>query len=399
MENNDIKYRLNSVNWNFDFSISYNTNSLCPFDCRKHYSYPATFIPEIPFTLIEILSKKGDIVLDPFGGIGTTFIQALLLERQPFTCDINPIATNVCCGLYDIFSPDLDIELLKQQLLKLCDGYNENNDYTNDITEFQKNLSGWYAKDTYNKLCYLICSYNVLEDGVLKTIAQLVISSVLSTLSSQNKGWAYIADNVKPKDDEFKDKPVFDTFRTKVKILFTDVENHINNLSTSFSKFYFETKQIQRIFNNSVLESHIPSVDLIITSPPYPKMIDYVKSQRMALCFSNEKYDDFTEQEIGARCRRARKNTLEEYKASMYTINKHLYDLLKPNGFFCLILPDYPDKDDRKMIIDDMIKSCEEFGLKTIDCFKRYIPSNRRTISIQWASLVNEKIFIFRKES
>ncbi len=398
MENNDVKYRLNSVNWNFDFNISYDTNSLFPFDCRKHYSYPATFIPEIPFTLIEILSKKGDIVLDPFGGIGTTFIQALLLERQPFTCDINPTATSVCLGLYDLLSPSLNRDSLKQQLLNLCEGYDENFDYTNDITDFQKTLAGWYEKETYNKLCYLIYSYNVLENGVLKTIAQLVISSILSTLSSQNKGWAYIADNVKPKDDEFKDKPVFDVFRTRVKILFADIECHISNLSSSFDNFYLETQNRQRIFNSSVLDADIPSVDLIITSPPYPKMIDYVKSQRMALCFLNERHEKFTEQEIGARCRRARKNTLEEYKASMLSINEHLCNLLKPNGFLCLILPDYSEKDERKQIIDDIIKSYEEFGLKTIDCFKRYIPSNRRTISIQWASLVNEKILVFRKE-
>ena len=128
-------------------------------------------------------------------------------------------------------------------------------------------------------------------------------------------------------------------------------------------------------------------------------MIDYVKSQRMALSFLNHKYSDYTPQEVGARCRRSNKNALEEYKKSMDIINKHLCSLLKIGGFFCLVLPDYTESDQRKPIIDSMIKSYEDFGLKLIDEFKRYIPSHRRTISIQWASLVNEKILIFRKES
>lgn len=79
MEINDIRRKLHNINWNFDFNIDYSSDSIYPFDCRKHFSYPATFIPEIPFTLIEVLSQKGDIILDPFGGIGTTFVQALML--------------------------------------------------------------------------------------------------------------------------------------------------------------------------------------------------------------------------------------------------------------------------------------------------------------------------------
>ena len=399
MDTNDIIRKLHNINWNFDFNINYSSDSLYPFDCRKHYSYPATFIPEIPYTLIEILSCKGDTVLDPFGGIGTTFIQALLLERNPISCDINPIATNVCSALYKLFDPDLDREALKQQLLSFCDNYNENIDYTINTTEQQKELDGWYKKDTFNKICYLISKYNEVQDVRLSNVLKLVVSSMLSTLSSQNKGWAYIADNVKPKDDEYRSKPVFETYKTRIKLLFSEIEVHLKNKAETFKEFYNKTAENERIFNTSVVDVNLSQVDLIVTSPPYPKMIDYVKSQRMALSFLNQKYSDYTTLEIGARCRRANKNALDEYKASMDIINKHLCDLLKPGGFFCLVLPDYPENDKRKPIIDSMVKSYEDYGMKLIDEFKRYIPSNRRTISIQWASLVNEKILIFRKES
>lgn len=399
MDTNDIIRKLHNINWNFDFNINYSSDSLYPFDCRKHYSYPATFIPEIPYTLIEILSCKGDTVLDPFGGIGTTFIQALLLERNPISCDINPIATNVCSALYELFDPDLDRETLKQQLLSFCDNYDGNTDYTINTTEQQKELDGWYEKDTFNKICYLISKYNEVQDVRLSNVLKFVVSSMLSTLSSQNKGWAYIADNVKPKDDEYRSKPVFETYKTRIKLLFSEIEVHLKNQAETFKEFYNKTAETDRIFNVSVVDVNLPQVDLIVTSPPYPKMIDYVKSQRMALNFLNKKYSDYTTLEIGARCRRSNKNALDEYKASMETINKHLCSLLKVGGFFCLVLPDYSEGDQRKPLIDSMVKSYEDHGMKLIDEFKRYIPSHRRTISIQWASLVNEKILIFRKES
>ena len=72
--------------------------------------------------MIEILSQKGDVVLDPFGGIGTTFIQALSLERIPYSFDINPVATNVCKTLYRLFDPSIDKNIIRNKLLQ-CGGY------------------------------------------------------------------------------------------------------------------------------------------------------------------------------------------------------------------------------------------------------------------------------------
>ena len=398
MDINEIRRKLHSINWNFDFTIDYSSDIIYPFDCRKHFSYPATFIPEIPFTLIEILSQKGDTILDPFGGIGTTFVQSLLLERNPISCDINPVASMVCSSLYDLLNPAIDREVLKNNLLDLSYGYDENVDYTLRVEDLQKELEEWYSQKTYNKLCYLISQYNDINNSIEKSTLKLIISGMLATLSSQNKGWAYIADNVKPKMDEYRDKPVFETYRTRIKTLFSELESHLKAQTESYNGFYDNSKQTQRIFSTSVIETNVSRVDLIITSPPYPKMIDYVKSQRMVLCFLNKKYNDYSTLEIGARCHRAQKNALINYQESMNRINSHLCEVLNPLGFFCVVLPDYPEDDNRKPIIESMIKSFEQHNLKKIDEFNRYIPSQRRTISIQWASLVNEKILIFRKE-
>src|ERR1700693_5347342 len=92
---NDIrKARATLKNINSDFSMrnTGNRDQLSPFDCLAYHWYPATFVPEIPFTLIEVLTKPGANVYDPFGGIGTTYFQALLLQRRPFTSEINAVA-------------------------------------------------------------------------------------------------------------------------------------------------------------------------------------------------------------------------------------------------------------------------------------------------------------------
>ncbi|HKI68234.1 MAG TPA: DNA methyltransferase, partial [Verrucomicrobiae bacterium] len=55
-------------------------------------SYRACFKPQLPRFFIERLTRPGDAVYDPFMGRGTTVIEAALLGRIPFGCDINPLS-------------------------------------------------------------------------------------------------------------------------------------------------------------------------------------------------------------------------------------------------------------------------------------------------------------------
>lgn len=399
MDNSEIKKKLNSINWNFDFTINYGEDTLHPFNCRKYYSYPATFIPEIPYAMIEILSKKGDTVLDPFGGIGTTFIQALSLERAPFSFDINPVATNVCKTLYMLFDPSIDKEAIRGQLLQLCEGYDESKDYTTGLSTRRKELSGWFEKSTFNEISFLFYQVEHLQDSTAQKVMNLILSSLLVTLSSQNKGWAYIADNVKPKEDELKKKHVFEQYMLTTKNLLNDIIDHESHLSRSFSEFYSNISNKERIFDKSIAEMHFESesVDLVVTSPPYPRMIDYVKSQRLSFNFFNENFLDYVGKEIGARYRRSRRDCLTRYESDINQVNKAIYDVLKPEGYFCVVLPDYDIEDNRRDVIERIVESYSKLGMNKVFEVGRYIPSHKRTLSIQWATLVNERIYIFQK--
>lgn len=53
----------------------------------RNASYPI----ELPFRLINMYSQKGDVVLDPFMGLGTTVIAAMLSERNSVGFEIDPL--------------------------------------------------------------------------------------------------------------------------------------------------------------------------------------------------------------------------------------------------------------------------------------------------------------------
>jgi hypothetical protein len=56
------------------------------------YHYPARFPPDVARTVIEEFSRRGDWVLDPFMGGGTSVVEGLLLGRRVIGVDINALA-------------------------------------------------------------------------------------------------------------------------------------------------------------------------------------------------------------------------------------------------------------------------------------------------------------------
>ena len=56
---------------------------------RARNSHPAPFPVQLPYRLIKFLSYKGDVILDPFAGSGTTLLVARKLERLAVGIEID----------------------------------------------------------------------------------------------------------------------------------------------------------------------------------------------------------------------------------------------------------------------------------------------------------------------
>jgi len=59
---------------------------------HSYYTYPAKFIPQLASRLIVEHSQKGDVIIDPFMGSGTTILESIVNERITIGTDINEIA-------------------------------------------------------------------------------------------------------------------------------------------------------------------------------------------------------------------------------------------------------------------------------------------------------------------
>jgi hypothetical protein len=59
-------------------------------------SYRACFKPQLPGFFIERLTHPGDVVYDPFMGRGTSLVEAALMGRRVYGCDVNPLSGVLC---------------------------------------------------------------------------------------------------------------------------------------------------------------------------------------------------------------------------------------------------------------------------------------------------------------
>ena len=67
----------------------YSKWEVVPETRMKEFGHPSMFPEEIPYRLIRLFSYVGDLVLDPFNGVGTTTLVARKLKRKYIGIDIS----------------------------------------------------------------------------------------------------------------------------------------------------------------------------------------------------------------------------------------------------------------------------------------------------------------------
>ncbi|OJX63748.1 hypothetical protein [Dysgonomonas sp. 37-18] len=402
----DVKPILNNINWSFYPKPPILKDVVQPFNSRKYHWYPATYIPEIPYSLIEILTLPGAKVFDPFMGIGTTFFQTLIQGRIPYANDVSKISYEFVKTLYNLFDPTINHSNIQKKIKNDIASYNNQENYlikeSNPyIDEFKK----WYSDDNFNAISFLIQLKNTQEDNLISSIYSIVISSLLNSSSNQDRGMSCIADNMLPKLYQIREVDVCKVFLSSVNRLISDIKETISLLPNEYSSFYENIKNKELISNNDISEIvsiEDSSIDIVISSPPYPNMIDYTTSQRLAYYYYGEDLNEHRKREIGARYRRNVKNTLQDYYNRMSDANKNIIKTLKTGGLLCYVMPSFNSDNekniDRKQIIQKVMAKLEdEQGMTKEMEIERVVPSLRRTHNSKWTTLEKEMIYIYRK--
>ena len=236
----------------------------------QHYmcTYMAMFPPELPHYFIQRFTKRGDTVLDPFCGRGTTPVEAAAHARNGIGNDLNPLAIALTRG-------KLSNSSLVDVLTRLDD---LETDY--DPSEWRhfsgapKRIRMIFHINTLRQLMYLKRELDWSKSGVDAFLTAVLMGALhgsskgflsLPMPNTFSMGWGYIAGKVKEDPVKWRcpDRDAFEVLRERVKRQLAK-----GPLTGTGETIYGDVRDLDDKVEHD-------SVQLLFTSPPYLKVIKY----------------------------------------------------------------------------------------------------------------------------
>jgi len=367
--------KLSKISWEFS---DVNTRTLT----HGYHPFHAKFIPQIPRTIIEHFTKRGDIVLDPFCGSGTTMVEAHILKRNAIGVDISPLAILIT----KVKTTFIDLEKLvaaKQSLYEMIDSKR-----AKAVVPDFPNQEVWYNKKTLQELGDIwgqILTFQDKESDIFDFF-QVSFSSILKTVANRSEhwNWAFIGDNLLPKIDKYSDPNKY--FRSTLERMIVGMKD-LQEVKTK------QWIKVLRINTKDISKNIKKKVDLIITSPPYCFAVDFNRYYRLSYYWFNWEINKNRDIEIGARSKRAKKCGIDDYFDDINVCIKEFYKVLNNGGYCCFTLGN--TKRDNKEInaVERTIKMCLEEGFQLVEHTYRELSKQ----SMAQKRIPKEAVLIFRK--
>ena len=379
--------RLESIDWSF---------AELPTDDLTHglHPYPARFPPALPAALISQLSLPGDLVWDPFGGGGTTAVEALVQRRRCLSSDANPLAAIIGQAKTVTLTSDVEHELagLANACLSVSQAgtagqlVEESNGRLDSYVPHIPNHEKWFAHNVTQELAYLRWRIDALNDEGSRSVALCCLSSIIVRVSFQDSETRYASH---PRD--IPDGFVLHSFGKELLRALRRLKLAQPFLGMRTCEFVTSDARTATITEQN-------SVDLIVTSPPYPNATDYHLYHRFRLYWLGFHPQELARVEIGSHLRHQRERSgPDRYLLEMRACLDRFLQALRPgryaalvvgSGFFAGSLFDAAGAIEREAI---------EAGFEPVCRIKRPLPRHQRSFQPGARRAEEESLIVLRK--
>ena len=322
------------------FSTGYATHGLFPYRGKFH--------PQLIKALINIIGiKKGETILDPMCGSGTTNIEAALMGINSYAIDLSPFCQFMTKVKYN--SLFIDSGLLK------------------GISNKSEQLFNFFSvKDIKKQL-------QKIKDPKKVKVYELVLLAFLDALGYSKRVVKY------------NHKQLF----TKVLKRYEDT---VINFNLNTLTHITQLGNLKILENASALKIPLEdnSIDGIITSPPYSFAIDYVKNDEAQLNYLGYNVNEIRNNMIGLKGKN-KMERLRNYFNDMEQACSEVSRVLKKGKYFIVIIGSNTNQTGGIRLENKIIKSCEKHKLMLVKSILKPIKGIRNTMK-------DEYILFFKKE-
>jgi len=277
------------------------------------YMYPARFKPEIPRQVLKMINTYNHLpVLDPFAGSGTLAIEAYLQEINSISYDLNPIIEILVDAKIKILEKSCNPKNIEDHIKKAGE-WSKKRDIDEKVQE-------WYPQEAID---YLATTWSYMEENVItfdhKSKKFEFIDGKCGSLTSIIMLYA-------TRKISYTDNSIYKYYRSKMKKQWLDSMKEKHGSIINIFKHYAHWKlnQITRLLKHLpekrkkesivyvrgyvdlLIEKDLPKGNIagIITSPPYLKAHEYIRSFKYDLYWLGltlEEIRDLSRREIPYR--------------------------------------------------------------------------------------------------
>jgi hypothetical protein len=344
-----------------DLDLSWSESDLPERERTKHvhrlHPYLGKFVPQLVEALLERHLPRARHVLDPFAGSGTTLVQALESRRDATGVDVaafNCLLMRVKTSEHNLFTLERE---LRDSLRRLERFEGARPPRPNDY------LDAWYAPRAAAELVFYRSLLDDYEHAdVLRVVLARAARSARRTTHFDldfprepqvGEYWCYKHKRVcRPIDraGHFLRRYALDTLRR----------------IRDFSRVRGRGREAV-VLHGDARELDLPGLfDGVVTSPPYPGLIDYHEQHRYA--YELLELDDLRERELGAAASGTSRAALDAYVAGVAE------SLARAAGSLTPCAPVLVVVNDRRDLYAEIL---ERAGLRLEARLRRHV--NRRT--------------------
>jgi len=369
----------------FSFSgedTSYLTHSLHP--------YPAKFPPQLPKKILEDYAIKGQTVLDPFCGSGTTLIEARIFGANAIGVDVN--------GLAVLLSQVKATPLSEQQFSVVNEFISKiENEISNwrsgqrpkiKIKEFE-GQEHWFQNNVSEEITFLLNEISKQTDRDIQNFLKIVLSSIIVRVSNQDSDTRFAA----------IEKNVINGYTLEV---FCKKAKEYNLRMAEFSKLVQNSTELQVYNADSRNLDFIQdnSIDIIITSPPYANTYDYYLYHKFRKRWLDLDVKFAQYNEIGSRREYSSlKEKKEKWNDDLIKCFAEMHRVLKPNHLAFIVIGDSVIKKELIKIEKEISEFVPKIGFKVNKILSSDLSKHSRIFNPSYAQKgKKEHLIILEKE-
>ena len=353
-----------------------------------YHRYPAKFIPQIVSRLAERYTREGDIIVDPFGGCGTTLVESKVMGRESIAVDINPVAVLITKAKITPIDP-IKIEKEFNALKNRLETYNEK---TRVKAPKHERIDYWFKPEEKRKLAFVFAEISNIKNQDVQDFFFCGFSNILKNCS------IWLQKSNKPTRDfeKIPSEPI-KTFSKQIKMMLRGNTRLFELLS---EKGYLKVPSRVVCTDARTIPAKDNTVSLIVTSPPYVTSYEYADLHQLTALWLEYTKDlsDFRKRFIGTSYHNKKdltlnsliaedirekllkidKKTAEEvstYFSEMNQVFIEMKRMLKKGGKTCIVIGNTSLQGIKILNAEVFAEQLQNLGLKIADVIKREIPS------------------------